>query len=83
MKGPLRSNRVRLLGRKAQEDVDVGDALRARPWKARVNPSRNELDELSNSLRDIENSKNIGARNLPIHLPVRCRAIPILSIKQK
>jgi len=30
MKGPVRSTRVRLLGRKAQEDVDEGDARRAR-----------------------------------------------------
>jgi hypothetical protein len=30
MKGPVRSTRVRLLGRTAQEDVDKGDARRAR-----------------------------------------------------
>ncbi len=39
MQDAVRSTWVRLLGRRAQEDVDAGDARRARAMEARVNPT--------------------------------------------
>ena len=40
MKCPVRSTRVRLLGRRAQEDVDAGDARSVRAMELFYNPRK-------------------------------------------
>ena len=40
MQNPVRSTRVRLLGRRAQEDVDAGDARRVRAMEVFYNPRK-------------------------------------------